>query len=583
MSLEHPAALWLLALAVPITAFHYYRGRLRSLDVPLLAFWDAAADEDDRRSALRRLRHRASLAAGLAALAFLSLAVAGPRRSGDAARWALVIDASPGVPAAEAAARARDFVRGLAYGDRVACADPRIDWTDDLVEAARALQTPRRPALEDLAERVREWLAAGPDVRVLLVSDRGLPGSGDRVVEVRVGRPEDTVGWTGGALRGRTLTLTATSASSKREERDEILLVEGRERGRRRLVLEPGASLERSWTLGADVEGRVMVILEPGDAFAEDDRAAFEVSPPAAAPTLVFHAGRPSDLLLHALQVLKAEGRLTGDVLPAPIARWKELRPRLGEDAILIFDRCAPDPAPERGLVLVLGAPGPGRVLDKPEVVSWDREAPPSARLDYGGVALRRARLLPGGTRPLLAAAEGALATWESRGGRARMELGFALEESDLAARPTFLLMLANLLAWREAGGLRSYPAQARLGASLAPERPLWIHDGELLAIEGDRMDRLPVRDGFPEGTLRPGGGFLRLSAGGRSETVAANVFDRTRTDLRSREGPTPPPPPAPWPLRIPPRWLCLAAALVVLAAAAGAGRETGDARVGTI
>jgi hypothetical protein len=566
MSLEHPAALWLLALSVPITAFHFYRGRLRSLDVPLLAFWDAAADEDDRRSALRRLRHWAGLAASLAAVALLSLAVAGPRFSGSAVRWALVIDASPGMPAAEAAARARDFVRGRAHGARVACGDPRIDWTDDLVEAARTLETPRSPAREDLTGRVREWLAAGTDVRVLLVSDRGLPGLGDRVEVVRVGRPEDTVGWTAGALRGRTLTLTATSASAKREERDEILLVEGRERGRRRLVLEPGASLERSWTLEADVEGRVEGVLEPGDAFAEDDRAAFVAPPADAAPTLVFHAGRPSDLLLHALQVLKAEGRLKGDILPAPIARWKDLRPRLGEDAILVFDRCAPDPAPERGLVLVLGAPGPGRVLDKPEVVSWDREAPPSARLDYGGVALKRARLLSSGSGPLIAAAEGALATWESRGGRARMELGFALEESDLAARPTFLLMLANLLAWREAGGLRSFPPQTALGAPLVPERPLWIRDGELLSIEGERMDRVPVREGMPERTLRSGGAFLRLSAGGRSETVAANVFDPARTDLRLREGPTPPPPPAPWPLRIPPRWLCLAAALVVLA-----------------
>ena len=61
MSFEHPQDLWLLSLALPILAFHFYRGRVRRMPVPTLLFWEQVLIEEERRTALRRLRHVASL------------------------------------------------------------------------------------------------------------------------------------------------------------------------------------------------------------------------------------------------------------------------------------------------------------------------------------------------------------------------------------------------------------------------------------------------------------------------------------------------------------------------------------------
>jgi len=92
--------------------------------------------------------------------------------------------------------------------------------------------------------------------------------------------------------------------------------------------------------------------------------------------------------------------------------RYDELKPKLGEGWIVIFDRTAPSTPPERGATLILGAPGPGAV-EKPAIVDWDREAPPNHRVDYAGLLLRKSRILRG--EPLLRALEGPVATWSAR------------------------------------------------------------------------------------------------------------------------------------------------------------------------
>ena len=95
----------------------------------------------------------------------------------------------------------------------------------------------------------------------------------------------------------------------------------------------------------------------------------------------------------------------------APIERYESLRAKLGEGWIVIFDRVAPPRVPERGATLTLGAPGPGAV-EKPTVVDWDRDAPPNHRIDYGGLLVRRSRILGGD--PLVRAIEGPVATWSA-------------------------------------------------------------------------------------------------------------------------------------------------------------------------
>jgi len=147
MTFEHPEGLWLLTLGVPILAFHFYKGRIRKMPVPMLLFWEQVIVEEERQSAFKRIRHWASLLITLSALVLLTSAVSLPSVKGFTridARYALLLDNSPAMAAVEAGGRtraelavdrARAFVGSLAYGDQASVADlsgARIPFTSDL-------------------------------------------------------------------------------------------------------------------------------------------------------------------------------------------------------------------------------------------------------------------------------------------------------------------------------------------------------------------------------------------------------------------------------------------------------------------
>jgi hypothetical protein len=579
MTFEHPQGLWLLALAAPVVAFHFYRGRVKRVPVPALLFWEQVIVEDERRTALRRLRHVASLLLSLLALTLLTAAASSPRFTAPR-RWAVVLDTSASMSAIEDDGRtrldravdlARDFLRSRALGDQAALHGsdgPAVPFTRDLEALALRLAAPPPARGAELGERVRAALAAGPDVTAVVFSDRPPPAA-DRVLPVRVGEPRENAGWVSGRLVRRpgekrlVLELEAAHYGAGPFRREEVLRVNGRELARR-----PAAAGRREWDLdpaarpGAKLEegGLVEVVLEPPDAMPADDVARFVAPPMLPPPVLVFHPGKPDDLLMHALTSLRTGG-LLGEVNAAPAGRLADLRGRLGEGMIVVFDRVPPPDPPLNAAVLILGAPGPGGV-EKPSVVDWDRDAAPARAADFGGLLLRRSRVLDG--PPLIRAIEGTVATWSAKGGRAVVELGFALEDSDLAVRPAFLTLLFNLADWGAWRGLRSFAPGADAGAPLKAERPLWIDTGELLVEQGSRRDRVAVRGGRLDGAPAVGPGFLVARAGGREEWIAANLFDAGESDLR-REAPPPsaPPPPAPWHARVP---VAVPAILLVLA-----------------
>jgi hypothetical protein len=585
MSFDRPQGLWILALALPVVLSHFYRGRRRRLAVPLLAFWEQVLIEEDRRSALRRLRHRAALLLALLAIGLLAWAASGPRVPGwtrEPLRWALVFDGAPRLQSPGRSERMLEeavaFLRSRAAEDRVSSPDPRIPWTSDLQGAERALRAGWPPAELDPARRVREALAAGPDVRAVVFSDRRgaattAPIAPERVRHVVLPDGGENAGWTAGRRQGSTIELVAEAFGDRPRLRQEVLLFNGRELARRPIELVPGEPAERAWTLdpkempGATFEdgGLLEVLLEPLDGFPADDVASFVLPPRAPPPVLVFHGGSPSALLMHSLDTLRRGGKLGPEIAALPAEDWPAWKSKLGEQAVVIFDRAKPASEPDRGLAILVGVPGPGRTVERPRLVDWDRHATPLERVDLGGVVVRAGRILEGSA--LIEAAEGPLATWSSAGGFARLELGFALEDSDLAARPAWLLLLLNLVeAWKD-GLLRSFPLQASAGRELAPVRPLWFRDGELRAIQSERASPVAVREGRLAAPLRPQPGFTRLSAGGRSEWIAANLFDAAQSDLRPPPGGATPPAPTPaaWWARWPSGALATLAGLLLL------------------
>lgn len=564
MSFAHPQGLWLLALAVPILLFHFYRGRVRRLPVPTLHFWEQVLVEEERRTALRRLRHYASLLLSLLALVLLTSAVAEPRASAPR-RWAVVLDSTPSMGArtddgrtrlAAAVDAARDFLRTRARGDQAAVFDlegPLRPFTSDLEALAARLEPPAPTRVKDLPG---DFFADG--LQVVFFTDREVEVPAHWTV-VAVGRPAPNAGWVDGHLARRpgeksaTLTLELGDFGAL-EGRTEVLRVNRAEAGRR-----PAAAGRRTWPIEAPDGGLVEVVLEPPDAFPDDDAASFILPPRAPPPVLVVHPGEPDALLMRALHVLRESG-VAGEIsatTPRP-----DVLSKLGEGAVAVFDR-TPAPRPElRGTYLTFGAGAPP-AIEGPSVVDWDRDSPLNRGADWAGLRLKAARKLDGPA--LLLAAEGPVGTWSAGGGRVDARFGFALEESDLAVRPAFLALLFNLCDWGAWRGLRSFPPEARAGEPLRPERRLWIEEGELTVEQGTWSDRLSARAGRPESAPRLGAGFARVSAEGRSEWIGANVFDAAESDLRGPSPDGPPPPAAPWLSRVPWAVPALAAVLLLL------------------
>ena len=598
MTFDNPSGLWLLTLGVPILVFHFYKGRIRKMPVPMLLFWEQVIVEEERRTALKRLRHWASLVVALLALILLTSAVSAPNVKGltrPRGRFALVFDNTPGMAALEpdgrtraqhAVDRAREFIGTLAYGDQVSVLDlsgARAPFTSDLEGLVGRLAAPGPGPRVPEGDRIADALSAGEDVIAIFFTDQPPQGVDDRLASgrlrlVRVGTPRDNSGWIAGSSSRRpgekkiVLTLKAAAYSKAKIEREEVLSLNGKPLARRKLELEPGVAADREWVLdpakvpGSRLEegGLVEVSMEPADAFPPDDVASFVLPPLVPPSVIVFHPGEASPLLMHALTTLEAGG-LIMNLSRAPIERYESLRSKLGEGWIVIFDRVAPAKSPERGATLTLGAPGPGAV-EKPTVVDWDRDAPPNHRIDYGGLLVRRSRILSGD--PLVRAIEGPVATWSARGGRADVQFGFALEESDIAARPTFLVMLINFAEWASYRGLRAFRTEYAMGEPVRAERKLWFDQGELTFAQGDHADRAAVRQGTVAASPSAGPGFIRMSAENRTEWAAVNLFDAAESDLRERPATPvgePLPPPAPWHAKVPYAFLAVAGVLALL------------------
>lgn len=599
MSFDRPEGLWLLALGVPILVFHFYKGRIRRMAVPTLLFWEQVLVEEERRTALKRLRHYASLLLNLVALFVLTSAVAGPNVEGltrKPARYALLADGTASMGALEADGRpriehalerGRGFARSLGFGDQISFHDysgARAPMTSDHDAFARKLAAPAPAGRVDLRERVLAALVAGEDVTVILLTDRVPEGVEDllksgRLRVARTGAPLENTGWTAGVPVRRAgeprmvLSLTLSSFAASKVERSERLLFRGREIARRAVALEAGAQAGREWVLdparfpGEKLEegGLIEVALEPRDAFPADDVASFVLAPLLPPSVIVFHPGTPDRLLMIALETLRAGGRVGAEIGQATADRYAAVRPGLGEGWIVVFDRVAPPGPLGAGGTLILGAPG-GPAVEQPAIVDWDREAAPNDQVDYAGLLVRRSRILDGPA--LVRAAEGPVATWSSKGGQAVVEFGFSVAESDIGARTTLLHLLHNVVDWASWRGCRAFRPQLRLGEPLRPERRPWIDEGEILAEQSERLERLPVRKGRAEGALAPGPGFVHLSAAGRTESVAVNLFDAEESDLRERPAAAsgrPLPPPAPWHARVPCAALAVAAVLALL------------------
>lgn len=541
MSFDRPEGLWLLALAIPILAFHFYRGRIRRMQVPTLALWEQVLVEEERKSALRRLRHYASLLLNLFALAVLTSAVSEPRVS-PPKRLAIVVDTSPSMLANRRLEDARERAgRWLDSADEAALYDGsglREPLTRDLRRVRDSLGTIAAKPGSRAAEIAAMLRKSRPDLEVvLLTATESLPNRG----------------WTSAtwvqAPDAKFPTLVARIEHFGTAPREEKVVVRwngdvlAERTGTRdfELPLDPSKFPGRKLELGGAVE---VEFAEP-DAQTLDDAAYVVVPSSLPVPVIVFHPGKPDPFLMAPLRALAAEGRV-GEILPVAIDHFAQARAAITESTAVIFDRC--EERLSSGVVLRFGAEGDA--VERPVVTDWDRTSPLLEGSDLTDLAVRRSRIVRGGT-PLIESASGPIASWSRRGGYAEVRFGFTLDESDFALRAAYPIFMRQWIEWARRGATRAFPASAAFGRPLVAEVP-WIREGAYR-----------VRDARGEASLTPDWpGIYRISAEGRDEFVAVNSFDRASSDLSVASPGAPVPPPRPWHRRVP--YAVLAAAVVL-------------------
>jgi hypothetical protein len=499
MSLLAPAALGLLALAIPLIVLYMLRSRRRRVDVPSVALW--AAEEQNVSAALpwQRLTVTAALLLQLLALILFvillarpffreatllgphtvmvidtsgSMALAGRLDAAKARADTLAADASDAqlISVVEAGPHPRVLVAFSRDPEAVRTAVGSLEaggGSEDLAGAlrlARGLTTPDRPTtvlfltdggFEDILD---EPVGDATHVRFDAVDDNvaitafgtGVVGEGGPRVFVEItsfsNRPESgTAELTVGGLRVATVDYGLDAGSSTRE----VVSVDA----------GPGEAVE-------------VRLVDNVDANPLDDRSALILSGGADLSATVFGEGSP--------------------FLDALLGSVEGIRPAVGEPPdIVVYDGGDASFIDRPSWVIDPANPPPGLTiegrLDNP-VVTFQRPSEPILDgLDFSDLAVGEAQIPVGaGWLTLVGAGDVPLIMLGEVNGHRVVYFTFDLARSNLPVQVTFPILGARILDWL--GGSRiSTVATAAAGTPLP------------LAIPADGSARVV----FPDGTER--------------------------------------------------------------------------------
>ncbi len=562
MSWESPAAFWLL-LAIPaILLLWILRPRRPRLRVPSLLLWPGSPAERQSARPWQRLRNHPLLWIQVAVALLLALAAARPFQPADAAGQHLMVllDASGSMRARDVApdrfsvARAKvvDIARSLGPDQEMTILrvdeQPRVlvagARSADQVETALAGEQPSYgPAdgetalalAKGLTRGPAEWVVVGDGGLVLPEGARRPVGSGFRFLPV--GEPTGNVAVTGLAVRQEAERLViqaglhnfgAMPASGRLQ-----LLAEGQMVGIQEWRLEAGGESYVTWSHLQEgprwYEARLTGVSEGANALEQDDRAFVAAGVPEETRVLLVSPG--NSFLERVLAV-------HGNVRPfrTSPADWAGLTSQESAYPLVVLDRLWPERLPS-GSALLVGPPtGEGF---RPQQL-WPKPDHPLLRhVDWSEVQVATARRLPlgAGWETVIDSEGGPLLAVRTEGGRRQAMLAFDLSQSDLALRPAFPILMANLLDWllpRPDLDPRTVPPGADLSLDPSPlAQQLWVE-----GADGARYELAPP---WPARPFRPPApGLYRAvqswDGGTQQSLVVAAGYHPQEADLSPRD-----------------------------------------------
>jgi hypothetical protein len=472
MTLSHPWALPLAALAAPVVLAYLHR--LHRLKRPIASTILVRAIRDARPASHRarsKLRHRLSLALMLIAMIAALFALAGPHASSQqGARVVVVLDRSASMGTreggtdrlAEAADAAKRVVERAGDDDEVALvtagAAPAIEVAPtrhhaDVLSAIDAVV--RRGAAGDnrddaLAFSLADGLCRDTQRTTIVVASDGgvtVPPTKCPIQALPVGGKSNNAGIAGLSVRSidglGTYDVHLAVAATSARKLDVTLAADGAIVDVISFDIPASGQAERTVRESVDRGHLLVATIAAGDSLALDDRAEATLSYDGPVSVLLV-TSKPQSLTAEALRV---HPRVALDVAaPGKL-------PASAHDLIVIED--PPNaPLPPAAHVVALGvSAGAGAPITLGDaatakgIVRWDYDAPYFRYVDLRDLIIQSAHVLVGG-RTIADAASGPMIAMAPWGSRELIVTGFSVDETDLTLRAAFPNLMANFIDW---------------------------------------------------------------------------------------------------------------------------------------
>lgn len=570
MSLLAPAALWLLALSVPLVLLYFIRARRREQKVSSLLLWRAAPKFQGSSSFFQRMQRDPLLLLQLLALILLALALARPSITvmGESGRKVVVVlDTSASMKAKDvspsrfdvAKERASALVGSQIPGTQVMVIEAGIQpkvLAPMNADRARALEAIDASIARDLPNRVgdalrtaRALLGEDPRAEIHIFTDGAFaepPADNDKRVHwIGVGRSDNNAGITHLAVRktyqgagGYETLLSVANYSAQPRSLAFSVRVDDRTIAERELRLGP--HLHRTLILPFRNNGaaRVTARLRVEDDL-EADNVAYAIVPPPnkMLVTLVSEGNLFLEKVLRAdpemALDLKRPGQYAGGMGNADVVILDSVTPEKVGAGRFIFVNTVPPDVP----VDILGT------MEKPQVNDWDRSHPVMRHVDFSKVAIESAMrirpLVPG--RPLVEAALGGPLVYSiEEPERKAILIGFDLFKADLPLRVAFPLLIGNALRWLHQGGIDQQMGQIAAGQPLLAPVPVGAKSVTVTTPSGRSVSQR-VANGQVSYTDTDEVGIYTLATGKAEMLIAANLMDSEESDIAPRPLPAAP------------------------------------------
>ncbi len=573
MGIFLPAALGLLALAIPIIIFYMLRLRREELPVSSSLLWRRALQDRTANAPWQRLRRNLLLLLQLLLLLLLVLSLARPFLFTQAAatgNLVVILDASASMQATDengdsrferARQEANKLIDGLSGDQRMS-----LVWAGPVASVAASAsgnKSALRAALNGLSASNGKasmapaiTLAAASakqlgDATVVLISDGSLAGADAlpqvpaRASYINVGKSGSNVGVTSLSLRdgpgGPQLFASVYNSGAAPVSALLSVKVDGALRDSRRLDL--GAGDDKSITLqGLPLTTRLVEATlstdKSADFLAADNQAwALRPRPPASNVLLVSENNSFLEKALGLMPNVKLFKATPAQYTPS------------GDFGLTVLDAFVPAQLPP-GNLLLLAPPNSALIpvsgtLQYPAIGQVAVNDPLLRFVDLSGTHVGQAEriLTPPWARVLAQTTTGdPLIIAGETGGRRVAALAFDLHQSDLPLQIAFPILLANLIEWLQPSTSVDAPPTLGAGDPISI-RPLPEADAIVVASPGTGANRTTTLQ--PSGTVSFAGTdalgiytVQQMSKGkplSEPEQFSVNLFSREESDITPR------------------------------------------------